>query len=372
MERNIYDMTREELAVYFSTLGASKAKADFLFRALYGEGFDTVFGISQSLKKRLVEDFSFSLPTIVERREDDTACKLLLKLADGNTVETVRMKEPYGDAVCVSTQVGCNMGCAFCESGRLKKVRDLTVGEMTAQVLLSARDAGGRIYSVTLMGIGEPFDNYDNVLTFTQILTDPYGLNIAPRRVTISTAGLVPGIERFCDSGTKCNLAVSLHAPNDRLRSQLMPVGRKYPLAELMKSIRRFSDIHNRRVTMEYVMLEKVNDSVEHAAELAALLQGVKGYVNIIPYNKTDHLNFSPSSFEQIMAFYDVLKKSGISVTMRRRMGSELNAACGQLRSAVAEQTFICSCDIITTTDRNEKSESKGRDHDKDTISGRR
>lgn len=337
MKRHIFGITREELAGYFSSLGASKAKADFLFRALYGDGLENAFGLSDSIKKRLNEDFSFELPEVVERREDDTACKLLLKLQDGNTVETVRMKEPYGDAVCVSTQVGCNMGCAFCESGRLKKIRDLTVEEMTAQVVLAARDAGHSIYSVTLMGIGEPFDNYDNILPFTQILTDPYGLNIAPRRVTVSTAGLVPGIDRFCDSGTKCNLAVSLHAPEDTLRHRLMPINGKYPLDQLIPAIRRFSETHNRRVTIEYVMLEGINDSTEQAEALAALLKDLKCYVNIIPYNPTHTLSFSPTSFEEIMGFYDVLKKNGISVTMRRRMGSDLNAACGQLRSAAAQ-----------------------------------
>ena len=333
MKENIYGKTREELAAYFSALAASPAKADFLFRALYQGDFETAFGISESLKNKLKEDFSFFLPQVIERREDDTACKLLLLLEDGNAVETVRMKEPYGNAVCVSTQVGCNMGCVFCESGRQKKVRDLTAAEITAQVLLAEIDANEPIDSVTLMGIGEPFDNFDAVMTFTKIVTDDFGLCVAPRRVTVSTAGLVPQIDRFCESGTKCNLAVSLHAPNDDLRRELMPVARKYPLSELIPAVRRFAEKHNRRVTMEYILLKGVNDSPEQAGELAELLRGIKCYVNLIPYNETEHLSFYASDRERIMAFYDVLKKNGISVTMRRKMGGDLDAACGQLRS---------------------------------------
>ncbi len=339
MQRNLYGLTRKELAAYFTSSGVSEKKADFLFRGLYGDGVETAYGISSSWQQKISRDFSLELPSVTLRCEDSTACKLLLTMADGNTVETVRMKEPYGDAVCVSTQVGCNMGCVFCESGRLKKVRDLSVEEMTAQVVLAIMDAGHPIYSVSLMGIGEPLDNYDNVMAFTEILTDPYGLNIAPRRVTLSTAGLVPAIDRFCDSGTKCNLAVSLHAPNDELRKQLMPIARKYPLDRLMASVRRFATVHNRRVTMEYILLWQVNDSVEQAAELADLLKGTKCYVNLIPYNQTEHLDFAAAPFERIMAFYDVLKKNGISVTMRRRMGSEVNAACGQLRSKQTART---------------------------------
>lgn len=338
MKTNFFGMTRAELENYFSALGANTSKAKFLMRAVYGKGIDSVEGISPSLMERVKQDISFETLSVVEKREDSTACKYLLRLPDGNTVETVRMKEPYGDAVCISTQVGCNMGCAFCESGRMKKVRDLSAWEMTAQVMAAAADSHRPVYSVTIMGIGEPFDNYDETVKFTEIITDQFGLSIPPRRVTVSTAGLVPQIDRFTESDTACNLAVSLHAPNDELRSSLMPVNRKYPLSVLMPSIAQFASTHNRRVTIEYIMLRRVNDTLELAQQLADLLKGIKCYVNIIPYNATDNSGFTPSERERIMAFYDVLKKNGTRVTMRRKMGEELNAACGQLRSSREEK----------------------------------
>jgi len=335
---NIYGQTRERLSEYFASLGKKKAKAKYLFRALYRDGLEGAFGISEELLIRLRADFSFSLPRIIDRREDATACKLLLRLDDDNMVETVRMKETYGDVVCVSTQVGCNMGCAFCESGRLKKVRDLTAAEITSQVVLSALDAKRPVTGVTLMGIGEPLDNFDNALAFTEIITDEFGLNIPPRRVTLSTSGLVPAMRRFCDSGTKCNLAVSLHAPNDELRRTLMPVARKYSIREVMEEAKRFAAVHNRRVALEYIMLKDLNDSPKEAQELADLIGESNCYVNIIPYNETEHLAFYASDWERIMMFYDVLKKNKIRVTVRRRMGGDLDAACGQLRSRMAEK----------------------------------
>lgn len=330
---NFYGLTRRELEDYFSSLKVNTFKAKFLMRAAYTQGVDTVEGISADLLKRIKTDMSFEALPVIEKREDDTACKYLLQLSDGNTVETVRMKEPYGDAVCVSTQVGCNMGCAFCESGRQKKVRNLSAAEITLQVMAVLKDCENGIYSVSVMGIGEPFDNCNEVMKFTDIITDQYGLAIPPRHVTVSTAGLVPQIDALAESDSKINLAVSLHAPNDALRNSLMPINRKYPLNELIKSVSAFSDKKNRRVTIEYIMLKEVNDRVEDGEKLAALLKGIKCYVNIIPYNETENIGFKTSEHSRVMAFYDVLKKNGIRVTMRRKMGESVNAACGQLRS---------------------------------------
>lgn len=330
---NFYGLTRKELEDYFSSLKVNIFKAKFLMRAAYSQSIDTVEGISADLLMRIKNDMSFEQLTVIEKREDDTACKYLLRLSDGNTVETVRMKEPYGDAVCVSTQVGCNMGCAFCESGRQKKIRNLSASEITLQVMAVLSDCENGIYSVSVMGIGEPFDNFIEVMKFTDIITDQYGLAIPPRHVTVSTAGLIPQIDALAESDSKINLAVSLHAPNDGLRSSLMPINRKYSLKELIESITRFSEKKNRRVTVEYIMLKGINDRVEDAEELAELLKGIKCYVNIIPYNETENIGFKTSEHSRVMKFYDVLKKNGIRVTMRRKMGESVNAACGQLRS---------------------------------------
>lgn len=330
---NFYGMTREMLRKYFVSQGEGTSKAKFLMRAVYGGAEGPTEGISEELMRKVKRDISFELPTVEEKREDDTACKYLLRLPDGCTVETVRMKEPYGDAVCVSTQVGCNMGCVFCESGRLKKVRDLEAWEITTQVIAAARDSGRKICSVTVMGIGEPLDNYGETVKFIEIVTDQFGLSIPPRRVTVSTAGLVPQIKKLAADGVLCNLAVSLHAPDDELRRRLMPVDRKYPVGELISAMREFSEMRNRRVAVEYMLMSGVNSSPACAQKLAELLAGIKCYVNIIAYNPTGRGEFKTAEREETMAFYDVLKKNGVRVTLRRKMGEGLSAACGQLRS---------------------------------------
>ena len=331
---DFYSLTRDELSAYFVSHNVSKAKAKFLMRAVYaGDGVMSAEGISDALKEQICRDMSFKLPKIEEKREDKTACKYLLKLSDGNYVESVLMKEPYGSAVCVSTQLGCNMSCAFCESGRQKKIRDLSAGEIVAQVKAVADDIKSKIIGVSLMGVGEPFDNYDNVIRAVDILTDQFGLSVAPRKVTVSTCGIVPMIERFAKEKINCNLAISLHAPNDALRDKLMPVNRAYPLSLLIPALEEYSHSLNRRVAVEYIMLKDQNDSRECARELARLLFGIDCFVNIIPYNATDNVGFAESGHERILEFYDELKKNGVRVTMRRKMGENLSAACGQLRA---------------------------------------
>jgi 23S rRNA (adenine2503-C2)-methyltransferase len=243
------------------------------------------------------------------------------------------MEHDYGLSVCVSSQVGCNMGCAFCESGRLKKVRNLETYEIIEQLLLIEKYVQKRIDSVVMMGIGEPFDNYDNIISFIRIINDPKGLAIGARHITVSTCGLVPKIKEFSNLDLQVNLALSLHAPNNELRNKLMPVNKAYSIDEVIDTIKEYIAKTNRRVTIEYVMLNMVNDGEDCAIELAKLLKGMNVYVNLIPYNETKNFGFTKSSKERIDRFFDKLKELGINVTIRREFGGNIKAACGQLRS---------------------------------------
>ncbi len=330
---NIYGITPQALAGYFTDLNENPAKAAIVFDLVYRKGITdfSALRFAQRVVSRLEQHFSFELPVVVQKLDSDDTSKLLLRLSDGEYVETVLMKQHFGSCICVSTQVGCAMGCAFCQSGRLKRRRNLTAAEITGQLICIQNEFGVKVSGVSVMGIGEPFDNFDNVREFCEILTAPKGLEIGEKHITVSTCGLVPEIRKWTELSHPCNLAVSLHAPNDELRNSLMPINRRYPLHELMEAVREFSQKHNRRVTMEYIMLAEVNDTPQHAQQLAELLRDSSCYVNIIPYNPTDADGFQKSSRERIMQFYDVLKKNRIGVTLRREFGSELKAACGQL-----------------------------------------
>ncbi len=330
---NIYGITPSELEEYFKGIGENAAKAAILFDHIYRKnGSDiTPPQFSQRVNAHLSRDLTKQLPEIVEKHEADDAAKLLLKLSDGEFVETVLMRQHFGGSVCISTQVGCAMGCAFCQSGKLKRRRHLLPEEMVGQVIAIQREFNVRITNVSVMGIGEPFDNFENVRRFCEILTAPKGLEIGEKHITVSTCGLVPEIYKYAELSHPCNLAVSLHAPNDELRSRLMPINKRYPLGELIKAAEYFSVKANRRVTLEYIMLDGINDLPEHAQQLADLIGERDFYVNIIPYNPTEADEFRKSSYARIMSFYDVLKKNRIGVTMRREFGSELKAACGQL-----------------------------------------
>lgn len=334
-KQSIYGITPAAMEEYFRACGENPAKSAIVFDAVYRRGISRwgELPFSARVIDRLERDFDFSLPEIVSKSDSKDAAKLLLRLSDGEYVETVLMRQRYGAAVCVSSQVGCAMGCAFCRSGKLIKRRGLLPHEMTGQVLAVSREFGVSVSGVSVMGIGEPFDNFRACAEFCDILTAPKGLALGEKHVTVSTCGIVPAIYDYAALPHPCNLAISLHAPNDGLRSSFMPVNRKYPLAELIAAAERFSVTANRRVTLEYVMLSGVNDLPEHAEQLAELIGERRFYVNIIPYNPTSAGEFSPSSRERIMAFYDVLKKRGIGVTMRREFGAGLNAACGQLSS---------------------------------------
>lgn len=333
---NLYQMTLEDLEKYFESIGEKKFKALQVYEWLYQKkktNVDEFTNLKKELREKLKEDFSFKRPEIIKREIDKDVQKFLFLLEDGEKIEAVLMEHNYGLSVCVSSQVGCNMGCAFCESGRLKKVRNLKAHEMVLQVLTIEELLAREIHSVVIMGIGEPLDNYDNVMQFIKIINHPKGLAIGARHITLSTCGIIPKIKELSHLGIQINLAISLHAPNDELRSKLMPINKAYPLKELMNTLKEYIALTHRRVTMEYILLQGVNDGESHAHELATLLRGMNAYVNLIPYNETNHLEFKKSSKERIDRFFNVLKQEKINVTIRREFGSKISAACGQLRS---------------------------------------
>ena len=294
--------------------------------------------LSSELISKLKDNFNFDYIEIVTAQKSDSTNKYLFKLNDGNFIEAVLMKHDYGLSVCVSSQVGCNMGCAFCESGRLKKVRNLESFEIIEQILLISEDINERISSIVIMGIGEPFDNYDNIINFIKIVNNPFGLAIGARHITVSTCGIIPKIKEFMNLDLQVNLAISLHAPTNVLRSKIMPINNAYPLDDLVNTLKEYISKTNRRVTIEYVMLNNVNDSIKDAEELSKLLKGMNVYVNLIPYNETSHIDFKKSSKDTILKFYDSLKKNKINVTIRREFGGNIDAACGQLRAKEGEK----------------------------------
>ena len=338
---NIYNYKLETLENYFESIGEKKFKARQVFDWLYIKNvkdFKLMTNIKKELQDKLCEEFSTEFISIKRKQESELTSKYLFELLDGNFIEAVLMRHDYGISVCVSSQVGCNMGCKFCESGRLKKVRDLEAYEIVQQILLINDDIGKRIDSVVIMGIGEPFDNYENIMNFIRIINSPYGTQIGARHITVSTSGLIPKIEEFAKEDLQINLAVSLHAPNDEIRNKIMPVNKAYSIGSFIDCLKDYIKKTNRRVTIEYVMLNNVNDSYDNAVELARLLKGMNVYVNLIPYNETSHIEFKKSSKETILKFYDTLKKNGINVTIRKEFGGNIDAACGQLRAKEVEK----------------------------------
>lgn len=334
--RNIYDLTIKELEDYFISINEKKFRAVQVYEALYKrriKSFDDMTNISKEVREKLKQVFSFYKIKMLIKQQGKNVNKYLFELEDGNKIESVLMFHDYGTSICVSSQVGCNMTCAFCESGRLKKVRNLLAYEIVQQILQIEEDINKRITHVVLMGIGEPFDNYDNVLRFVKIINCGKGIDIGSRHITISTCGVIPGIKKFMNEEGQVNLAISLHAPNDTLRSRIMPINKAYPLNELMETIKEYINKTNRRVTFEYIMLDNVNDSEENAKELALLLKGINCYVNLIPYNATENIEFKRTKEWKIMKFYDILKKNKINVTIRKEFGGSVDAACGQLRA---------------------------------------
>lgn len=338
---SIYDYRLEDLKEYFKNINEKEFKATQVYEWLYKKRiktFEEMTNIKKEIIEKLKKDFNIEPLKILKKQIDTDVCKYLFELEDKNKIEAVLMKHDYGNSLCVSTQVGCNMSCAFCESGRLKKVRNLEAYEMVLQILEVEEDLKIRISHVVLMGIGEPFDNYDNVIKFIDIINEPKGIDLGARHITVSTSGLVPKIEEFAKNKKQVNLAISLHAPNNEIRNEIMPVNKAFPIEKLIKSVKEYIDKTNRRVTFEYIMLKDINDKAEHAIELSKLLRGINCYVNLIPYNETSHIKYKKSTKEQIMKFYDTLKKNNINVTIRKEFGSKVSAACGQLRSNYEEE----------------------------------
>lgn len=334
--KNIYSFTKEELENYFINNNEKKFKALQVFDWLYvkrEKDIDNWSNIKKDVRDLIKKDFVFDEIKIIKTEVDELTRKYLFELVDGEKIEAVLMEHDYGNSICVSSQVGCNMGCAFCESGRLKKIRNLETYEMVQQILLIEKDYGKRISSVVIMGIGEPLDNYDNVINFIKIINDDKGIAIGARHITLSTCGLVPKIYEFMKLPLQVNLAISLHAPNNVLRSSIMNVNKAYNIDELIACIKEYIAYTNRRVTIEYVMLDNINDNESNALELVELFKGMNVYINLIPYNETNHLNFKRSSRNKIFKFYDILKQNGINVTIRKEFGRKISAACGQLRS---------------------------------------
>ena len=333
---SIYNKSFNDLEEYFVSINEKKFKASQVYEWLYKKRV-TSFGDMSNLKKEVIEklkeDFCIDELTIKKIEKDVEGNKYLFELKDGNLIEAVLMMHDYGKSLCISSQVGCNMGCKFCESGRLKKVRNLEASEMVLQVLQIEKEINDRISHIVIMGIGEPFDNYDNIVKFIEIVNYAKGLQIGSRHITVSTCGLVPKIQEFASLPYQVNLAISLHAPTNEKRNLIMPINKAYPIEVLIDAIKKYIAKTNRRVTFEYIMLKGVNDTKEDAINLCELLKGMNCYVNLIPYNETNNIEFKRSKKDTILEFYDIIKKRNIGVTIRREFGSKISAACGQLRS---------------------------------------
>lgn len=334
---NIYDLRLEALESFMEEHGQKKFRASQIFDWIYKKKvvtFKEISNISQEVIDLLEANFEIkTLEKVIESKSVDGTVKYLYGLQDGNLIETVVMNHDYGYSICVTSQVGCNMGCRFCASGLLKKKRNLTAGEIMSQIIESERAYGQRISYVVVMGIGEPFDNYDNLMTFLTNANSAKGLEIGARHITVSTCGIVPKIKEYADEQLQINLAISLHAPNNEIRNQLMPINKAYSVEQVIDGIRYYMTKTNRRITIEYILIDELNDKKEHAYELLKLLKGLNVYVNLIPYNEVAEAPFKRSKRENQEAFYDVLKKGGMNATLRKEQGHDINAACGQLRS---------------------------------------
>lgn len=339
---NINDFTYEMLIEEMVKLGEKKYRAKQLFSWLYQKQV-TSFSMMSDIKKDFINYLSenyYITDLIVKTKQvsKDGTVKFLFELSDGSLIETVLMRFDYGNSLCITSQVGCNMGCKFCASGLLKKKRDLSAGEMIAQVNEAIRYLNvdnERLSNLVIMGTGEPFDNYDEIMNFCSILNDPNGIALGARHITISTCGLSDKIKKFADEEKQYNLAISLHAPNDELRSELMPINVAFPLSSLINSLKYYDSKSNRKITFEYIMLKDINDHREEAIQLANLIRGLEAYVNLIPYNAVSENGYQGSDEKTILKFYDTLMKHGVKATIRNRVGDDIDAACGQLRAKV-------------------------------------
>ncbi|MEH7301047.1 23S rRNA (adenine(2503)-C(2))-methyltransferase RlmN [Neobacillus drentensis] len=350
-KESIYGLTINQLTAWLIEHGHKKSRAQQVWEYLYQKrvtAFSDMTDVNQACVQLLSENFAIqTLQEHIKQESADGTIKFLFKLQDGNLIETVLMRQKYGLSVCVTTQVGCNIGCSFCASGLLAKSRDLSSGEIVEQIMnvqlhLDKKVQGETVSHVVVMGIGEPFDNFENLIDFIKVIKDDKGLAIAARRITVSTSGLADKLIEFTDMGLQVNLAVSLHAPNNELRTRIMKINRAIPIEKLMQAMEYYVDKTNRRITIEYILLRDVNDHKQEAEQLAELLRplGQKVYVNLIPYNPVDeHSQYQRSEQESVLSFYDTLKKSGINCKIRQEHGTDIDAACGQLRSKQIKKT---------------------------------
>jgi len=335
--KSIYGYSEVDFENYLLSLGEKKFRAKQLIEWVYRhkiKSFDEITNMKKSFIEKLKEDFTIDEFECVKLQESsDGTKKFLFRLSDGNLIETVLMVNEYGYSVCVTSEVGCNMGCAFCASGLKKKLRNLETSEIVLQILMVEKFTNIKVTNIVVMGIGEPFDNYDNVIRFLRIVNNPLGLEIGARHITVSTCGLVPKIYEYSDFDLQVNLAISLHAPTDEIRNKLMPINKTYNIEKLKEAISYYIEKTNRRVTIEYILLDGINDTIDCANKLADLLHGLNVYVNLIPYNEVLEKPYKRSKADNMRAFFDLLKKRRINVQLRREQGSDIDAACGQLRS---------------------------------------
>lgn len=334
--KNIKDFNLEELKEELKTIGEKPYRAEQIFQWIYVEkvkSFEEMTNLSLDLRKRLEENYTMCNYRILRKLESvDGTKKYLFDVLDGNAIETVLMEYHHGKTICVSSQIGCKMGCKFCASTGIPFVRNLTPGEIVEQILAVEQDTNSQISNVVFMGIGEPFDNYENVMKAIKIMNHQKGLNIGARHISVSTSGVVPRIYDFAKEGFQCTLSISLHATSNEKRSSMMPVNRKYPIEELMKACQEYIRLTNKRISFEYALAKENNDNLEDAKALVKLLKGMLCHVNLIPINKIENGIYTKSTNENIMKFRDYLNENGIVATIRRELGSDIDAACGQLR----------------------------------------
>ena len=333
---DLKSMTLEEITAALRAMGEPSFRGKQVFTWLHRgiTDFDEMMNIPKSLREKLRAEYYITVPTVARKQVSklDGTIKYLWELQDGNCIETVLMSYHHGNTVCISSQVGCRMGCKFCASTLAGKVRDLTPSEILDQVIFAQKDSGMEISNIVLMGIGEPLDNFDNVMRFLELVNSPDGLNIGMRHISLSTCGLVPKIDMLAEKKLQLTLSVSLHAPNNQIRSSMMPVNDAYPVEQLIQTVRRYQDTTGRRVSFEYSMVRGVNDSDACARQLADLIRGMGAHVNLIPINPVDGSPYSATDAANVHRFQQKLESLGVNATVRRRLGSEISAACGQLR----------------------------------------
>ena len=333
----IYDLTYDNLLDLLLKEGYKKYRANQIWDWLYNKkvaSFEMMSNVPGEIIEFLEKDYQFqTLDVVTTSISSDGTKKILYGLSDNNLIEAVVMKHHYGNSICITTQVGCNIGCSFCASGQLKKKRDVTVGEMVLQIIQTERVINEKIDSVVLMGIGEPFDNYDNTIDFLSILNHQKGLNIGARKITVSTSGIVPKIIEFANLKTQVNLALSLHAARDEVRSKLMKINNVYSVDKVIDAIKYYLEKTNRRVTIEYILIDSINDTKEDAEALIRLLDGMNVYINLIPYNEVLETPYKRTPLDNQKRFLHWIKQGKLDVTLRKEQGHDINAACGQLRS---------------------------------------